>query len=401
MQNRRIRNLHIIIAALTVVCAVIFTISMIIGALYVNQKKISDSLRDENEKLAAEDKIITDVFSDNVLSENSRDIINEDSAALLNAGEDVVTTSPESTGQSSVIAPAESGEYTEQMSVLDNSPAGEIEKALKRKIKELVLSDDGSPLKMLRSIFPENLIYYDSGEYVFAPVLNEVKKHNLHPDKFKVSDNGEIQYMDDGEVTSYKGIDVSKYQGKIDWDKVRADGVEFAFIRLGLRGYESGKIVVDEYFADNMRGANASGVKAGVYFFTQAINEAEAIEEANFVIESVKDYDVPCPIVFDVEMITGANGRANSLTQEERTRITIAFCEQIKKAGYTPMIYGNVKCFTRMLDMTKLNDYEKWYAFYDDYMYMPYEVSCWQYSEKGRVNGIKEKVDMNIAYKQW
>ena len=254
---------------------------------------------------------------------------------------------------------------------------------------------------MLRQFFPENLIYYDEKTYVFAPVLDAVKKHNLKSENFRMNDAGEMEYMENGAVVSHKGIDVSKYQGEIDWNKVKADGVEYAFIRLGLRGYESGKIVLDEYYEKNMRGANEAGVKAGVYFFTQAVTVEEAKEEADFVIENLSDFDVPYPVVFDVEMIVGGKGRANELTQAERTDICIAFCEAIKEAGYMPMIYGNVKCFTKMLDMTRLEDYEKWYAFYDDYMYMPYEVSIWQYTENGYVDGIKEKVDMNIAYKTW
>ena len=150
-----------------------------------------------------------------------------------------------------------------------------------------------------------------------------------------------------------------------------------------------------------MRGANEAGVMAGAYFFTQAITVDEAREEAQFVLENLADYDVPYPVVFDVEMIVGDKGRANGLTMQERTDITIAFCEAIREAGYTPMIYGNVKCFTKMLDMTRLESYDKWYAFYDDYMYFPYAVSVWQYTEKGSVDGIEGKVDMNISYKQW
>jgi GH25 family lysozyme M1 (1,4-beta-N-acetylmuramidase) len=275
------------------------------------------------------------------------------------------------------------------------------EESIKSYIKSVLTSDNGSPIKAIRDIFPENFIYYDENRYVFAPVLSEVAKHSLLSENFVKTDEGEIQYVEDGEVISHKGIDVSKYQSGIDWEKVKADGVEYAFIRLGIRGYETGKIVLDEYFDQNMRGANNAGVMAGVYFFTQAITVDEAIEEAQFVIENLADYDVPYPIVFDVEMVDGANARANNLTQTQRTDITIAFCDAIKEAGYTPMIYGNVKCFTKLLDMTRLEDYEKWYAFYDDYMYMPYNVSCWQYTEKGTVSGIKGKVDLNISYKTW
>ena len=158
---------------------------------------------------------------------------------------------------------------------------------------------------------------------------------------------------------------------------------------------------MDEFYDANMKGANSAGVSAGVYFFTQAITVEEAKEEADFVIEHLAGYDVPYPVVFDVERISGGKGRADQITKEERTDITITFCEAIKAAGYTPMIYGNVVCFTRLLDMTKLNDYDKWYAFYDDYMYMPYDVGCWQYTEKGKVDGIPNNVDLNISFKVW
>lgn len=277
----------------------------------------------------------------------------------------------------------------------------DVETSMKEKMKELVQQKGGGPMTMLRYFFPENLVFYDENTYAFAPILDSVKKHGLVSDNFRQNEKGEMEYAENGTVTSHKGIDVSKYQGEIDWNAVKEDGVEYAFIRLGLRGYESGKLVLDECFDDNMLGANEAGVMAGVYFFTQAITVEEAREEAAFVLEHLANYDVPYPVVFDVEMITGSNGRANSLTMQERTDICIAFCEAIKEAGYTPMIYGNIKCFTKMLDMTKLESYDKWYAFYDDYLYFPYEVGIWQYTEKGTVNGIKGKVDMNIAFKQW
>lgn len=289
----------------------------------------------------------------------------------------------------------------EKMEQLLADKEAEVEETLKEKIKELVTAQDGTPLKMLRQFFPENLIYYDGENYVFAPVLDNVKKHNLKAENFRENEAGEMEYVENGTVVSHKGIDVSKYQGNIDWEKVKADGVEYAFVRLGLRGYGSGKLVMDEYYDKNMSGANAAGVETGVYFFTQAVTVEEAVEEANYVIENLEGYDVTYPIVFDVEMIVGDDGRANELSQELRTDICIAFCDTIKAAGYTPMIYGNVRCFTQMLDMPRLEAYEKWYAFYDDYMYMPYEVSVWQYSESGSVDGIKGNVDMNISYKTW
>ena len=293
------------------------------------------------------------------------------------------------------------GENAIDISALLQDKENELEASIKERMKELVMAEDGSPMKMLRSFFPENLIYADQDEYVFAPVLDGVKKHNYSEENFVETDDGEMQYIENGTVVSHKGIDVSKYQGDIDWAAVALDGVEYAFVRLGLRGYGSGKLVLDEYFDQNMRGAKEAGIKTGVYFFTQAITVEEAIEEADYVLENITGYDVSYPVVFDVEMIVNDDGRANGLSQKDRTDITIAFCDRIKAAGFTPMIYGNVKCFTKLLDMTRLNDYEKWYAFYDDYMYMPYEVGIWQYTEKGKVAGINTGVDLNISYKEY
>ena len=139
------------------------------------------------------------------------------------------------------------------------------------------------------------------------------------------------------QVVSHKGIDVSKHQGNIDWTKVAADGVEFAFIRVGLRGYGTeGKLVEDEYFEQNIKGALQAGIKVGVYFYSQAITDAELLEEANLVLEKVKPYNIELPIVFDVEKVSGGKGRANELSVEERTRLTALFCQTVQDAGYKP-----------------------------------------------------------------
>ncbi|MBQ2258201.1 MAG: glycoside hydrolase family 25 protein [Lachnospiraceae bacterium] len=382
MQRNRIKTLNLIIILLILVTIMALTFVGILGALYIKERNVAERLESENIQLQ-------DQVSDLTFSLEEAQEIDEN---MSDTGENENVQNEES-------VPA----MNMQMQMGDSVPDTEaqITESVKQKMKELVVAEDGSPLKMLREFFPENLIYYDEKQYVFAPVLDEVKKHDLLSENFVENDKGEMQYVENGVVTSHKGIDVSKYQGDIDWKAVKEDGVEYAFVRLGLRGYESGKLVLDEYFDKNMRGANEADVAAGVYFFTQAITVEEAKEEAAYVLENITEYDVTCPIVFDVEMIVGANGRANNLTKEERTDITIAFCEVIRQAGYTPMIYGNVKCFTKMLDLARLEDYEKWYAFYDNYMYIPYEVSCWQYTEKGTVKGIKNKVDLNISYKTW
>lgn len=273
--------------------------------------------------------------------------------------------------------------------------------AMKGKMQDMVMNQEVGLVTMLRYFFPEKLIFYDKKGYQFADILDSVEKHTYNASNFSMNEMGEITYSDAGNVISHKTIDVSKYQEDIDWAAVAGDGVEYAFIRLGLRGYQSGALVLDDTFADNMMNAQNAGIKTGAYFFTQAVNVEEAVEEADFVIENLEGYDVECPVVFDVEMITSGEGRANQLSIEERTAICIAFCEKIKEAGYIPMIYGNIKCFVNMVDMTQLESYEKWFAFYDSYLYFPYKVSMWQYTESGSVNGIKGKVDLNISFKEW
>ena len=140
----------------------------------------------------------------------------------------------------------------------------------------------------------------------------------------------------------------------------------------------------------------------GVYFFTQAVSDAEALEEAQFVIENLAPYAVNFPVVLDVEAVGGKEGRTNNLTVAERTQYAVTFCEAIKEAGYTPMIYGNLKTFMLMLDMERLEDYEKWFAGYDPTkIYFPYDFSIWQYTDTGRVDGINGDVDLNITFGKW
>ena len=384
MQTRRIRTLHNIIVVLSIVTMISLTFAGAMGALYVREVSEVKRLRGEKEQVLP---VLSVDVDDKTSGNQEPGMPNQDASVITEAA---------SAGEDSM-SDADAATLAELM----QSKEAEVEQSMKEQMKALVTGEDGSPLKMLRSFFPENLIYSFDNEYVFAPVLEEVEKHSLLDENFQKTEEGLMQYVENGTVTSHKGIDVSKYQGTIDWEAVKEEGIEYAFIRLGLRGYESAKIVLDEYYDANMAGANSAGVAAGVYFFTQAVTVEEAKEVADFVIEHLAGYDVSCPVVFDVERISGGKGRADQLTKEQRTDITIAFCEAVKAAGYTPMIYGNVVCFTQLLDMTKLNDYEKWYAFYDDYMYMPYNVSCWQYTEKGRVNGIPDNVDLNISFKTW
>ena len=294
MQTRRIRTLHKIITALLIVTMISLTSAGAMGALYVREASEVRRLRGDADQALP----VLSVDVDNQTAQKQEPgMPNQDVPAVTEAA----AAGEDSMSDADATAIAE----------LMQSKEAEVEQAMKDRMKALVTGEDGSPLKMLRSFFPENLIYSFENEYVFAPVLEEVEKHSLLEENFQKTEEGLMQYVENGAVTSHKGIDVSKYQGTIDWSAVKEEGIEYAFIRLGLRGYESAKIVLDEYYEANMKGANSAGVAAGVYFFTQAVTVEEAKEEADFVIEHLAGYDVSCPVVFDVERISGGKGRAD------------------------------------------------------------------------------------------
>ena len=194
------------------------------------------------------------------------------------------------------------------------------------------------------------------------------------------------------------GIDVSKYQGDIDWNKVKDSGVEYAIIRLGYRGMNEGTLELDPYYEENVKNAVAAGVKVGVYFFSQAKNTEEAVEEAEFVLENIKGYEIAYPVVFDTEEVTTYDARANGLTRAERTDCCIAFCEKMKEAGYTPMIYANTRYMVMGLELERLNDYDKWFAYYGSSHIFPYAFTMLQYSDTGRVPGIEGAVDLDVSF---
>ena len=261
------------------------------------------------------------------------------------------------------------------------------------------LTSGTTMVETLRPYYPNELVVVSNGTFNFVPIRDDLQKNDYVLENLNILEDGEVQYMQDGQVVSHKGIDVSKHQGNIDWTKVAADGVEFAFIRVGLRGYGTeGKLVEDEYFEQNVKGALQAGIKVGVYFYSQAITDEELLEEANLVLEKVKPYNIELPIVFDVEKVSGGKGRANELSVEERTRLTALFCQTIQYAGYKPMIYHNMEMGTLMLDLGQLEQYDKWFAYYNDDLYYPYAYKVWQYSEKGAVDGINEEVDLNIWF---
>lgn len=233
-----------------------------------------------------------------------------------------------------------------------------------------------------------------------AELLEQVPKSDYEKGRL-VEQNGYRYYTDEsGEVTSTVGVDVSKYQQNIDWAKVKESGIEFAMIRVGFRGYgEEGKLVEDEMFRSHIEGALDVGLQVGVYFFSQAVNEEETLEEARFVLDRIKDYDLTYPVVFDTEEIKDAKARTDGLSSGQFTENCVTFCEAVKDAGYHPMIYANMKWMAYTLDLEKLTKYDKWYADYEPHPQCPYEFSMWQYTEKGQVPGYEGNMDLNVYFR--
>lgn len=224
----------------------------------------------------------------------------------------------------------------------------------------------------------------------------DVEKNSYNLDAFQM-DGDRMTYAGDDAYDYRLGVDVSFYQGEIDWEKVKAAGYEFAIIRLGYRGYgEEGNIHLDEMYETNIKNAKAAGLDVGVYFFAQAVNEKEAREEAEFVIEHLEGYELDLPVVYDPEHITGDESRTQDVSGEQFTKNTKAFCKEVEAAGYDAMIYSNMLWEAYELDLAELADYPIWYADYEAKPQTPYHFRIWQYTESGQVDGIAGNVDLNI-----
>lgn len=210
-------------------------------------------------------------------------------------------------------------------------------------------------------------------------------------------DNTAINTLHHGTGKTKAGIDVSKWNGDINWDLAVNNGVEFAIIRAGYRGSVTGSLVKDPYFDKNMAEATAAGIPVGVYFFTQAVNQVEAVEEASMVIELMKQYKVDLPVFIDTEG-AGENARAKDLDVETRTAVCDAFCATIQNAGYTGGVYASRCWYQDMLNTPVLEKYFIWLAEYRDVPLYDRYYGMWQHSSKGQIGGIKGNVDLDILY---
>ena len=233
-------------------------------------------------------------------------------------------------------------------------------------------------------------------------VVDQRVRENIYDDRKFVEDEDDpqrITYSDPG-YTVLKGIDVSEHQGKIDWEEVADEGWEFAFIRVGYRGYgEAGNLYRDKRAIENLSSAKEAGLMVGAYIFSQALDEEEAREEAELAVSVIEEaqIELDLPLVYDPEIITNDEGRANDITREQVALNTRAFREEVESGSDIRVdIYSNLRWEHELYDAQTLNNYEIWYADYGNTPETPYHFVWWQYSEEGSVAGIEGNVDLDM-----
>lgn len=242
----------------------------------------------------------------------------------------------------------------------------------------------------------EEPVTFRFGDLLLTP-LEGMPLNPYDKDAFGLDEKGRVTYARDGRKAR-AGIDVSTHQKDIDWPAVAADGIEFAILRLGHRGYTEGGLFLDQTFAQNLRGALDAGLEVGVYFFSQAITPQEAEEEADYILSVLDGQELSFPVAFDWEPITGDTARTDGLDGAELTRCAAAFCKRIQDAGYRPAVYFNQTQGYLRYDLRDLTDYDLWLAEYDTTPDFYYHFDLWQYSHTGRVDGIQGEVDLDLAF---
>lgn len=241
------------------------------------------------------------------------------------------------------------------------------------------------------------LVTYADGSEEWVLISPYLPKHEYDFTKM-VCQSGLMKYYENGKQVSYVGVDVSKNQDYIDFVKVKKAGIQFVMIRAGARGYGTGNLIVDEYFSDNLKRATDAGLAVGVYFYSQAVTEDEAVEEANLVLQNLGEYKISYPIAFEMELITNDTARTDGLRKADRTKIAKAFLKTIADKGYKTALYGNKEWLIKEVDMSKLTAYDVWLTQPGDIPDYPYKFTMWQYDTKGTVDGISGYVNLNVSF---
>lgn len=208
------------------------------------------------------------------------------------------------------------------------------------------------------------------------------------------------RYMENGRKTSYVGVDISKHTGKVNFSSLKAAGVDYVMIRLGSRGYSTGQITLDENFKENIEGAIEAQLDVGIYFYSQAISQDEAVQEANFVAQNLEPYraHIKYPVAFNMGFVSNDKSRIEGLSREDKTAVSISFLDAVRASGYVPMVYGDKEWLLKEVDLTKLQDYDVWLSQEEEIPDYPYRYAMWQYNTDGVLNGIDGGADLNICF---
>lgn len=242
---------------------------------------------------------------------------------------------------------------------------------------------------------PSDPVTFRFGDRTLTP-LDGMPVNPYDREAFSLDARGRVSYEKDGKQVK-TGVDVSTYQKDIDWQAVAADGIDFAILRLGYRGYTEGGLFMDETFYQNLQGAADAGLEIGVYFFSQAITPEEAEAEASYVLNAVEGYEITYPIAFDWEPVSpGQGARTDSLDNDTLTRCAAAFCAKVEGAGYTAAVYFNQSLGYLRYDLRELTEYALWLAEYDSKPDFYYHFDLWQYTHTGQVAGIEGDVDLDL-----
>lgn len=231
-------------------------------------------------------------------------------------------------------------------------------------------------------------------------LINSYLKKNTYDFTRLEEKNGLKKYVDGGKTLSYLGADLSKYNGDVNFASMKAAGVDYVMIRVGSRGYNTGKITLDEKFNEYIKAASEAGLQIGVYFASQAISQEEASQEADFVLQNLAPYQasITYPVAFDMEFAANDEARIDGLRAADRTAIATTFLDKIKNAGYIPMVYGNKEWLIKEVDMTGLQQYDVWLSQEEEAPDYPYQFAMWQYTTDGVLNGVPGDVGLDISF---
>lgn len=294
-------------------------------------------------------------------------------------------TEAESTESASISGRSDNG-------IKDPSKTGQDIKSEKndasKESTSVAVSDEDNPDKT-------EIVHSDgSTEYVS---INKAIASNKYADTGFQTENGIMNYYSNGKSASYSGADISADNGDVDFKALKKAGISFVMIKLGGRGYSSGKVVLDGNYTENIKAAADAGLNIGISFDSQAVNETEAVEEVNFMLQNMAGYNITYPVAVNIRKIDNDTSRTDGLSSEERTKIAAAFMSSIRAAGFLPMLSGSKECLIKDINLPSLTDSKIWLIQPGDLPDYPYQFAMWQYSSKGKVSGIDGNADLDIS----